>query len=480
VTMLLAEEEDVEAITALGRRYDTGSSRLSGSSITSDHNTLINAYVMYCAHRNAGLDSMQAWDSLCRYVLVHGDDGVVSCELKLKNVLQKTVDDLGLAADIVVRYPGSAVTYLGRDWPGLPYGCTDSIGSPVRVLSAIHLTTAPQEVSRGQACLNKALAWLVTDAKTPVVSDWCRAIVQTCKHFGLTEAKLMTREESYRYESGAYLQGNEDEIFAQFVEIVGSTPADVQTAVDAYAGHVNDVIAGKYSNLDWALDAFPDAPLFVPPGTDAPGSYFVHDDGTSWMQFSSRDSPPRLGNSTGAQSNTRKLVKRENAPKTPRTTNRQCSSHPDDSQPTAQESSKRGSRRNRQRDGVPRDASHPGRDHRHGQTRAVDRSLPARAEQGGRKGPPQVVRSNDDPGSASATVPSNASGRTHKDRMGAHVASSQRDGSSGVPDGQRGRVDRRHRRRSRSRSSTRSAGPPAHAHRESAAAAGQREAAWDL
>ena len=285
VTLLLDEEDDASAKTRLGYRYQTGTSRLSGSAITSDHNTIINGFVMYAAFRVSGKNPEQAWSSLAADVLVHGDDGVSWGQGGFKESLTKVIDDLGLSASIVMTSPTKPLTYLGRVWPGIMYGDGTSLGDPVRVLSGIHLTAAPKETSWAQAAFNKASAWLVTDRFTPMVADWCRTVITTCEYYGLTTVVSSTREERYRTENGAFPQYDEALVFDTFLLLTGTGPEDVALGQSAYRAFVDRLRLGEFdratteASIETALSEFPNAPFQLRSVIASAGLYFI--DGVS-------------------------------------------------------------------------------------------------------------------------------------------------------------------------------------------------------
>ena len=73
LTTLLANEIQAPAVTRLGIKYDPDCSRLSGSALTTDGNSIANAFVSYLAGRVAGMDDDEAWSWIG---IVYGDDGL--------------------------------------------------------------------------------------------------------------------------------------------------------------------------------------------------------------------------------------------------------------------------------------------------------------------------------------------------------------------------------------------------------------------
>ena len=70
---LLARELGAPGRTKNGVKYEPECSRLSGSPLTTDGNTIINAFVGYCCGRMRGMTPVQAWQEIG---LCYGDDGL--------------------------------------------------------------------------------------------------------------------------------------------------------------------------------------------------------------------------------------------------------------------------------------------------------------------------------------------------------------------------------------------------------------------
>ncbi len=167
---LLLAEINPRACTSHGLAYQPKSSRLSGSPLTTDGNTIINAFVSYAAAREAGLDPKKAFALLGIYA---GDDGVSPVK---PEYLEKAAGCLGLALKCERRVEGN-LTFLGRVFYGAGAGEVGSIQDPMRTWRKLHYSFAPNSVSKGQALANRAVGYLSLDPNAPVVSDWCRKII---------------------------------------------------------------------------------------------------------------------------------------------------------------------------------------------------------------------------------------------------------------------------------------------------------------
>jgi hypothetical protein len=169
---LLLSQYGATAFTKHGVRYNTGKSRLSGSSDTSDFNSLDNKFLQYCTYRDMGLTHREAMEALG---LAGGDDGVAAdIDIdKFRNV----AESLGHVIKAEHLYPGEPVPFLGRYY--LNAWCDDySVCDIQRQVKKLHLSGAPLTVSSEDCLLRKAQGILATDSQTPVVSHWARAVVR--------------------------------------------------------------------------------------------------------------------------------------------------------------------------------------------------------------------------------------------------------------------------------------------------------------
>nr|ADI48250.1 putative RdRp [Bat guano associated nodavirus GF-4n] len=170
---LLENDARAKAVTAHDLRYDPGSSRLSGSPLTTDGNTIMCAFVSFAAYRRAGFSPEQ---SIRMAALVYGDDTVVAnVEPEL---LLSVAKDLGLTMKLDQAVRGQPVRFLGRLFCD-PWTTTTSMQDPRRTLPKIHTSvTNPQEVPAKLALVWKAVGYLVTDRFTPLISTYCSTVIR--------------------------------------------------------------------------------------------------------------------------------------------------------------------------------------------------------------------------------------------------------------------------------------------------------------
>lgn len=177
LSTLLRDEFDAKAYTKTGIFYTPGCSRLSGSPLTTDGNTLINAFVTYATLRELGFDSRWSFE---KAGLFYGDDslmtGAVSQGPKGLSTLVRVAGTVGLELKAEVRGAHTPISFLSRIFPDA-WATPDSYASPMRALLKIHTTA--NAVDDIKLCgYQKATAYLVTDPNTPLISHWCRAYIK--------------------------------------------------------------------------------------------------------------------------------------------------------------------------------------------------------------------------------------------------------------------------------------------------------------
>jgi hypothetical protein len=172
---LLDNELNASATTKEGVGYSPLYSRLSGSPLTTDANTIINVFVAYAAAREAKLSHEHAWRCLGVYA---GDDSlspIDGCHL------EKASKCLGLIFKPEMRRAGTPLTFLGRLFVDPFAGRLGSVQDPDRTWRKLHLSFAPTGVSDQQALGNRAAGFLALDPCAPITSTWCR-LVERCNY----------------------------------------------------------------------------------------------------------------------------------------------------------------------------------------------------------------------------------------------------------------------------------------------------------
>jgi len=169
-----ARERTAKATTTHGYRYMADSTILSGSSMTSVLGTLTNAFIMYAAYRT-GYDAPDAWDRLGLY---GGDDGV---SFDLPPIwIEKTSGKLGLLCTSETSRCGEPVKFLGRLFID-PWTSAQSVADVQRQMKKLHLTASPKIVPDWLVLYRKAIGLKITDPHTPLLTDWCDAVIRITK-----------------------------------------------------------------------------------------------------------------------------------------------------------------------------------------------------------------------------------------------------------------------------------------------------------
>lgn len=174
----------------LGTKLPATAARGSGVADTSVGNTLQNGFIRYYAWRLYGASHRVAWDSIG---LACGDDGLGHVP---PAELQASATRWGHKLEIDEVLSGApGVTFLARRygpgvWHGDPNSCTDI----VRAAKKFHVTPRVAGLSGLQKVREKVLGYLVNDAETPLIGDFCRAFdrVDDGDDVPLTDAQSRT------------------------------------------------------------------------------------------------------------------------------------------------------------------------------------------------------------------------------------------------------------------------------------------------
>ena len=163
---------EMPLITRNGVRYPPGFHRGSGSQETSIMNTLINAFVSFCAYRKMFMSPEDAFECLGLY---GGDDGI-SPDVD-PTCLLRVATDLGLELKPLMCKRGDNVPFLGRIWYNAWAGDASSTCDFARQLSKLHLTTTSALCFK-DVLVAKALGFYHSDCDTPLVGDWAGKVLR--------------------------------------------------------------------------------------------------------------------------------------------------------------------------------------------------------------------------------------------------------------------------------------------------------------
>lgn len=167
----------------------------SGDQNTSNVGTYTNALVAYTTLRKSGLTSPEAWDELGQY---GGDDGVTTLPPDVDIV--KIASRYGFKITSDPKNRGDHVKFLSRIyspevWNGDVNNCAD-IGRQIDKLMITENKGVPRAMKLYQKCFSHAL----NDAQTPVLGEFCVAVVIRAERLGyrstFTDLKGKSEEES--------------------------------------------------------------------------------------------------------------------------------------------------------------------------------------------------------------------------------------------------------------------------------------------
>lgn len=173
VITLWKTQQRQRARTTNGIKYNTGTSRLSGSPETSALNTLLAAFIAFLALMDMGYTAEEAYKKLGIY---GGDDGFTTNIDK--SCYERAAAKLGQVLTVETVRPGEAILFLGR-WhsPSAWYGVANTMCDVSRQLLKFHVTPQVNAVMRPQDKLvQKAMSVLATDANTPILGPLCRRV----------------------------------------------------------------------------------------------------------------------------------------------------------------------------------------------------------------------------------------------------------------------------------------------------------------
>lgn len=175
ITKIHHSMTSASARMSLGTMYTIGGSRLSGSADTSCMNSVDNAFVSYCAYRDMGYESVDAYSRLGLY---GGDDGLTGDVNP--SILERVCSDLGLKMKAISRPSHCSTSLLGRKYPR-PHSSPGHMADLPRQLSKLHICPSrdPRIAQNPWIGLyNKASGYIATDRDTPILGAWCKAVLR--------------------------------------------------------------------------------------------------------------------------------------------------------------------------------------------------------------------------------------------------------------------------------------------------------------
>lgn len=251
---LLENEYEPRARTKHGIRYKPGFSRLSGSPLTTDGNTLICAFVSYCINRDTNMDSTAAFQNIgC----IYGDDGILPPTDPQRAA--RVASNFGLVLKVDVIPCGLPLKFLGRLFID-PWATLATCQDPKRTLPKLHLTcTNDANVPLAVAARHRADAYLVIDQHTPIISNWCRRMQR--RYPTLRDkvrdkyAMYLTLDRPYLMDSGTWPQVDEDDVPMLMAIMANDIGVDTARIAELCEALDNDEIPdAELPKLPWTTE----------------------------------------------------------------------------------------------------------------------------------------------------------------------------------------------------------------------------------
>lgn len=233
----LEHDRDSRGRTKHGVKYRNDGSRLSGSPLTTDGNTMMNAFNSYCGYREKGF---MPDDSYKKIGPKYGDDSLEGPDCDV----EKASSDLGLKLKCEIIKRGQPCPFLGRVLIN-PWVSDLSIQDPIRTLRHLHITV--KSGSTDEVTLrNRVAGYLVTDSRTPVIGDYCRMVQRI---LGVEYVQGVNKEVDRRVSAGPWPQPREleDEMYSYVASNLGLTVSEV-----------HDIIF-----MLWEAKTFQDVPVVI-------------------------------------------------------------------------------------------------------------------------------------------------------------------------------------------------------------------------
>jgi hypothetical protein len=164
--------------------YESGLARASGSPETSAFNSVCNAFCAFLAFRMTKCEGafIMANEAYVRLGEYGGDDGLTA-DVDVV-IYARSAKMLGFSLDLENITRGEiGVKFLSRVYgPDVWYGDLTSMCDLRRTLAKFHLTVSmPMNVSNIDKLFDKAYAYYLTDAQTPIIGPFVSAIVSNCR-----------------------------------------------------------------------------------------------------------------------------------------------------------------------------------------------------------------------------------------------------------------------------------------------------------
>nr|UQB76073.1 RNA-dependent RNA polymerase [Flumine noda-like virus 38] len=171
----------MKAYATFGTWYETEYSRASGSPETALFNSLVNAFVAYLCLRMTTVNGLfiQPEEAYLRLGIYGGDDGLTADVVP--SVYRKAASLIGQDLTVeMVKRGDLGIKFLARIYsPDVWFGDNNSCCDIPRQLSKLHVTVSlPSNVTPTMKLLEKIRAYSLSDENTPVIGEYCRAVLR--------------------------------------------------------------------------------------------------------------------------------------------------------------------------------------------------------------------------------------------------------------------------------------------------------------
>jgi hypothetical protein len=273
---LLKRDIQLPASTTNRVRYNTGYARNSGSQTTTVGNTLINAFVAYCALRTT---IRQPSAALKKIGPKFGDDGI---DAIIPAHMLKVAKDLGLSVKLEDRSTDEFVTFCGRYYI-MPRTCKHSIFNVSKALASIPIAFGDNKQTRKTHMKAKIEGYLAMDPETPVLSQYARQLLKIYKLENVRADFGRDLNMKYKVQQGPWPR-QDDEItkskeLVVIAKMLNLQPQDIPHMIDAIAScrHPGDI--GKAVRIPPQAIVVPPSHVYaVPSGRRRSGPLKQHNE----------------------------------------------------------------------------------------------------------------------------------------------------------------------------------------------------------
>nr|QYF49954.1 MAG: hypothetical protein [Guangxi noda-like virus] len=243
-----------------GLRYEAGPGIKSGSPTTCDGNSLLNGFLMYAALRRSMPHATSA-ECFGMIGLAFGDDSLFDSQFV--DGWNSIVKEVGMKIKTEKYDPAIGVTFLARVYID-PINTLTTFQDPLRTMRKLNITSRVLTVPLADAAVDRVEGYLAIDRRTPIISNYCQAVLRTYGPLASSYEKRQARADRvsdrpyWLYENDSWPQDEADDdlMLTVFSARMGLAPEVVRE----YMAHID----GLASVLDIAPIQIPNDCLELP------------------------------------------------------------------------------------------------------------------------------------------------------------------------------------------------------------------------